>query len=129
MNSGTKYAVKQMRSDDEEKIIAAKNEFKLMKSLTHPHIVEVIDIVTIPGTVYIVMELVDGMELFEAICENEKYCENDAKLIFRQILDAIGYMHRMNVCHRDIKPSNILIEKQKNVVKVTDFNISKMLSS
>jgi serine/threonine protein kinase len=72
-----------MRSDDDEKIIAAKKEFELMKSLDHQNIVSVRDMIQIPGTVYIIMELVEGRELFDAIAEKEQYDEEDAKQLFK----------------------------------------------
>lgn len=72
------------------------------------------------------MELVEGMELFDKICEIEKYDENVAKKLFKQILEAIKYLHQKGVCHRDIKPSNILVLNNGEMIKVTDFNISKL---
>lgn len=115
-----------MRSDDEEKVMVAIKEFELMKKLDHPNIVAVKDIVRIPGFTYIIMELVEGPELFDAIAKKEKYSERDAQLIFKQLLEALQYLHTNKVCHRDIKPSNLLIREKDNVLKVTDFNISKI---
>jgi calcium/calmodulin-dependent protein kinase I len=57
-----------------------------------------------------------------------------AKLLFKQFLSAIEYMHRHGVCHRDLKPHNILCLKGNlimtklqdlNTIKITDFNVSK----
>jgi serine/threonine protein kinase len=115
-----------MRSDDEEKIIAAQKEFDLMKQLDHPNVVKVADIIIVPGTVNIIMEFIDGMELFDAIAEKDQYDESDAKDLFKQIITAIAYLHSKRVCHRDIKPSNVLVCKHSNKVKITDFNISKI---
>ena len=123
--TGEMFAAKEMRTDDDEKIQIAEQEFKLMQSLDHPHIVKVFDLVKTEGKVYIVMELIQGTELFEAISNIGGYCEEDAKLLFAQILNALKYLHQQHICHRDIKPSNILVAGPS--VKVTDFNISKML--
>jgi serine/threonine protein kinase len=44
--------------------------------------------------------------------------------LYRQVLDAIQYLHHRGVCHRDIKPSNILITKDRQRVYLADFNVS-----
>jgi serine/threonine protein kinase len=67
-----------MRNDDEEKVLAARNEFQLMKSLRHEGIVKVKEFFITPKDIYMVMELVDGEELFDRISEIEKYDENIA---------------------------------------------------
>jgi serine/threonine protein kinase len=72
-----------MRNLDEERVMAAKNEFDLLKSLKHPHIVEVKEIFVTNKQIYMVMELVEGQELFDRISEIEKYDENVAKKIFK----------------------------------------------
>ena len=53
-----------------------------------------------------------------------KYCESDAQLIYKQILEGIAYLHEEKVCHRDIKPENILITSDKRVF-LADFNVAK----
>lgn len=129
ISSGQFFAAKVIRSDDDEKRSGAVKEFELMKHLDHENIVKVHDCVQVRGTVYIVMELIEGMELFEAIAQIGGYCEEDAKKLFAQILAAIKYMHENGVCHRDIKPSNIMVQKKKKSIKVTDFNISKLTNN
>lgn len=69
------------------------------------------------------MELVNGGEMFEIIKDSGSYSgknlyfkklkftiEATAKLLFKQILQAIKYMHKSGVCHRDLKPNNILCD-------------------
>ena len=124
--TGKVYAVKIMRNHDEERILAAKNEFDLLKSLRHPNIVRVKEFFVTVKEIYMVMELVDGVELFDRISEIEKYNENIARRLFKQMLKAIKYLHEQGVCHRDIKPSNVLVLKDEEKIKITDFNISKL---
>uniref|UniRef100_A0A0A9XL57 Putative serine/threonine-protein kinase fhkA n=1 Tax=Lygus hesperus TaxID=30085 RepID=A0A0A9XL57_LYGHE len=52
--------------------------------------------------------------------------EDDSREIFRQLLDAVDYLHSQGVVHRDIKPENILITDEKTV-KITDFGLSKFV--
>jgi serine/threonine protein kinase len=67
--TGELRAVKQMRTDDEEKLMAAKHEYEIQKDLKHPNIIEVKDMYfdSIRNTMYTVMELVDGKPLDEYI--------------------------------------------------------------
>ena len=73
------------------------------------------------------MELCDGQELFEEICQKidrrETYSEKDAAMIIKQVLSGIAYCHDKDVAHRDLKPENILISKSKQI-KIIDFGLS-----
>jgi len=67
----------------------------------------------------------EGGELFDEIIKRGKFEEKDAAPIMKQILSAIGYCHKKNVCHRDLKPENILLDsKDKGTIKVIDFGTS-----
>ena len=72
-----------MRNHDEERILAAKNEFDLLKSLRHSNIVRVKEFFVTSREIYMIMELVVGVELFDKISEIEKYDENMAKRLFK----------------------------------------------
>lgn len=115
-----------MRNNDEERVLAAKNEFDLLESIRHENIVQVKEFFVTPKEIYMIMELIDGVELFDKIAEIEKYDENMARCLFKQTLLAIEYLHERGVCHRDIKPSNILVMNNEDKIKITDFNISKL---
>lgn len=76
---------------------------------------------------YIVMELIDGGELFEKLANTGKYSEPDAKKICWRILKAVEYMHDNKVVHRDLKPENILLTRNdKTMIKITDFGLAKV---
>ncbi|MGH0191802.1 UNVERIFIED_CONTAM: hypothetical protein FKN15_076352 [Acipenser sinensis] len=49
------------------------------------------------------MQLVSGGELFDRILERGVYTEKDASLVIRQVLSAVGYLHRNGIVHRDLK--------------------------
>lgn len=44
---------------------------------------------------------------------------------FSQLLDAVEFLHQNGICHRDIKPENIIIDRNKNFLKLIDFGLSK----
>jgi serine/threonine protein kinase len=60
-------------------------------------------------TMYIMMECVQGGELFEHI-KNTEISEREACLITHQTLEALQYLHMCGIVHRDLKPENIMIE-------------------
>ena len=51
--------------------------------------------------------------------------ETKAKIIFKEVLSSIEYMHSKGICHRDLKPRNILLTSNEMHAKITDFNVSK----
>lgn len=72
------------------------------------------------------MELVTGVSLLSYIKSkpNKKVNENECKVIFKQIMIAINYLHDHNIYHRDIKLENILIDINKTKIKIIDFGFS-----
>lgn len=82
---------------------------------------------------YMLMEYVEGGNMYQFCKKNKQLGEENSKRIFLQLLDVLEYMHRNGVCHRDIKLENILINNHYNI-KVTDFgfstdtNIDKLIS-
>lgn len=75
---------------------------------------------------YLVLELVAGGELFDAIVARQHYSERDASSLFRQILLALEYIHSLGVIHRDLKPENLLLcDNSANAhIKIADFGLA-----
>lgn len=74
---------------------------------------------------YLVLEYVEGGELFHHISENGRLPEHEAVRIFRQMISGLSYCHRFNICHRDLKPENILMDRNRNV-KIVDFGMAAL---
>jgi serine/threonine protein kinase len=72
------------------------------------------------------MEYVSCGELLSFVRKRSKLNENIARFIFRQIIEALQYIHSQNIVHRDIKLDNILIDLQSNI-KICDFGVSKSI--
>lgn len=102
-----------------------------MMKLDHPNILRLIDYFEDQCYVYLVLELCSGGELFDRIVANHFYDENDARVIFKQIMNAIYYCHINGVCHRDLKPENfIMISKEDPfTLKMIDFGLSRTFQS
>lgn len=76
------------------------------------------------------MDYVPGGDLGTLIQKERPLNEDAVKVMARQLLGALGYLHEHNITHRDVKPDNILISSQQPfVVKLTDFGLSKMVDS
>lgn len=72
------------------------------------------------------MEYVSGGELFHYVDKRKGLEEDEAVLIFRQIVSALLYCHRLLICHRDLKPENILLNDQDLSVKLIDFGMAAL---
>jgi len=96
--------------------------------LAHPNIVTIHDVGEVDGRPYIVMELLEGQTLDQAIAEDEKIPLEAAVRIGIQVADALDYAHSSTsaVVHRDIKPANIAVTPGDWRVKIMDFNIARI---
>ncbi|KAG7209009.1 hypothetical protein KM043_015176 [Ampulex compressa] len=107
------------------------NEVKILKALKHPCIIRMEEIVDTPTAVYIVLELMEGGELFDRIKSKGRLSEKCAKLIFYQVVLAVHYLHDCGITHRDLKPENILLASDSDITiaKVSDFGLSKLVDT
>lgn len=104
-------------------------EIECMKSISHPNIVQTYQIFDLKRTIYIVMEYVEGGDLFDFVAQHDCLTEAQGSQTIRSIFQAVEYLHRHSIVHRDLKPENILcINKSWPLhVKVTDFGFASFL--
>lgn len=82
---------------------------------------------TVDSKMFSVMEYASGGELTQYIEEKKLLSEKEAKFIFKQIYEAVKYIHSKNVIHRDLNPNNILfVDEQRTRIVIIDFGISGM---
>lgn len=104
------------------------NEMKIMQGLRHPHIVQFINYHETEEHLYLVMEYIPCGDMMGYMHSHGTLPEDLARVMTRQILDALSYLHERNITHRDIKPDNILISSEDPLtVKLTDFGLSKVI--
>jgi eukaryotic-like serine/threonine-protein kinase len=109
-----------------------RREAEAAASLRSPHTVEIYDFgVTDDGTMYFVMELLDGMDLETMVRQHGPLPPSRVVHILRQVCDSLEEAHARGLVHRDIKPANIHIGRigmREDFVKVLDFGLVKPLS-
>jgi len=79
---------------------------------------------------FLVMELMNGGELFDQILQKERFNEAEARDIIAPIFDALIYCHELGIIHRDIKPENLLFTSrdfQQAIIKVSDFGLARFI--
>lgn len=126
---GDKFAIKIVEKNViKEDIKLLKREIDIMKKVDHPNILKLFEIFEDEQHVYIVMELINGSELFDRIVDKGYYSEKNTVNIVKQILSAVSYLHKLGIAHRDLKPENLLCSGTDDTeeVKIADFGLSKM---
>lgn len=113
-----------LKPEDE---IGLKQEIDILQSLNHPHIVKFVDFFDEKDHYYVVLELLEGGELFDRIVQKACYNEKEARDLVRVLLGALKYIHDLGVVHRDLKPENLLMADAVNDsnVKLADFGFAK----
>ncbi|XP_051551855.1 MAP/microtubule affinity-regulating kinase 4-like isoform X1 [Myxocyprinus asiaticus] len=98
-------------------------EVRIMKTLHHPNIVKLFEVIETEKTLYLVMEYASGGEVFDYLVSHGRMKEIEARAKFRQIVSAVHYCHQKNIVHRDLKAENLLLDADANI-KIADFGFS-----
>jgi len=128
-DTGLHYAVKIINKNElkpEEKELL-RTEIAILRLVQHPHIIRLEDVFETSATMYIVMELIKGGELFDNIVGRSRFTENEARQLIKPLVDAVAYLHSLGIVHRDIKPENILCGDKVHDVSIADFGLSKLV--
>jgi len=103
------------------------NEVRILKKLNHPNIVKLIEEFDFPKQLYLILELVQDGDLFDAISAVTKFNEVHVSTMIHNLSSALTYLHKQGIVHRDIKPENLLISVQEDgsqSVKLADFGLA-----
>ncbi|XP_028749818.1 myosin light chain kinase 3 isoform X9 [Peromyscus leucopus] len=104
-----------------------KNEINIMNQLSHVNLIQLYDAFESKNSFTLIMEYVDGGELFDRITD-EKYhlTELDVVLFTKQICEGVHYLHQHYILHLDLKPENILCVNQTgHQIKIIDFGLAR----
>ncbi|CAD7962539.1 unnamed protein product, partial [Amoebophrya sp. A25] len=106
----------------------------MMKSLDHPSICKLYDVVEDEDTIYLILEYCDGGELMGRIDDDDLLCEYESRNVVKQVTQGLRYCHDQGIVHRDIKPENILFKSSghggsRDYVKLIDFGIASFFTA
>lgn len=146
--TGEKVAVKML---EKKRIVQAADvervarEIKILKRNRHQNVIQLYEVIDSPDRIFLIMEHVDGGEMFEYIVAHHRIREPEAAFLFRQIVDGLAYLHSNEITHRDLKPENLLLQSNLNhnhnnrqpqqqstpppsnlLVKIVDFGLSNI---
>jgi eukaryotic-like serine/threonine-protein kinase len=98
-------------------------EVRITASISHPHVLPLLDSGEAEGLLYYVMPFVEGESLRSRLDREGPLPVRDAVSIAREVTEALGHAHARGIVHRDVKPENILLESGH--ARVADFGIAR----
>lgn len=102
-------------------------ELNVMQKLSHPSIIQLYEVIDADDNLNIVMEFIEGCDLFEKILKDGRFSDDKARIISRQLVSALQYCHSIGIAHRDLKLENILCDGKENI-KLIDFGFANIMS-
>lgn len=127
-DTGLPVAIKRIEKRSNARYL--EREVNVAKCVNHAQVVKTYDIYETADQLYLVLEYMEGGELYDVLAEHGTLSEKIASQVVRSILQALVYLHRNGIVHRDLKPENILCKsKQWGMldVKVADFGLAGLM--
>ncbi|CAD8052449.1 unnamed protein product [Paramecium primaurelia] len=124
--TGEKVAIKILEKQkicDQSDIERVTKEIQILKKVRHPNLVQLYEIIETPKQLFLVMEYVNGGELFDYIVQNQRIKDVEAIRFYSQLISGIEYLHKLQIVHRDLKPENLILEG-RGKIKIIDFGLS-----
>ncbi|KAI6119103.1 Pkinase-domain-containing protein [Pisolithus croceorrhizus] len=123
---GEEVAVKLIRRgniDTSVRMSKVEREIEVLRTLKHPNIVRLYDVIETDKYIGIILEYASGGELFDHILAHRYLKEKDAAKLFSQLISGVWYIHQKKIVHRDLKLENLLLDRHRNVI-ITDFGFA-----
>jgi len=128
--TGAKVAVKiiskEFLSTRQTVLKKVEREIAAMKVLSHSSVLRLYDVYESDKHLFLVLEHVEGGELFDYLIKKGRLDASEALVHFQQIIFGLDYCHSYLICHRDLKPENLLLDENKNI-KIADFGMASLM--
>ncbi|MGN0431297.1 MAG: protein kinase [Lachnospiraceae bacterium] len=124
------WAIKEIKHDSTQSVETLlkglEMEANILKKVDHPVLPRIVDIIDKDGTIYVVMDYIEGKAMDKVLMEEGAQPEEKVIQWAKQLAGALDYLHTMNppIIYRDMKPSNIML-KPDGTVKLIDFGTAK----
>ncbi|KXJ78636.1 hypothetical protein RP20_CCG003981, partial [Aedes albopictus] len=129
-SSSKYYAVKVMFNHPEPAEYARREVEALKECQGHPNVVRFVEVLKDSHHIYIVLELLGGGELLHRINKSSSFTDSQARHYFRQMVQAVAFMHQKGMAHCDLKPENVLFEGPGSEhLKLIDFSFAKCIEN
>ncbi|KAJ3512079.1 hypothetical protein NLJ89_g3729 [Agrocybe chaxingu] len=123
VNSRASLATQQAKSEKQR--LGIDREITMMKLMNHPNIMRIYDVYEGDKELFLVLEYVEGGELFDFLVNKGRLPPSEALIYFRQIIYGLNYAHTFSIIHRDLKPENILIASlSPPQIKIADWGMA-----
>tara|TARA_X000000950_G_scaffold285720_1_gene392402 strand:- start:2079 stop:3464 length:1386 start_codon:yes stop_codon:yes gene_type:complete len=121
------YAIKEIVVDKKQNKSLVKRELSVLKTLDHPSIVKLHDVIidTSYNNIYFVLDYYPKGD-FAKFLDNKPLKEKFCKKYLKQLAEGLEYLLDKDILHRDLKPQNILLTNEYNI-KITDFGFAKQI--
>jgi serine/threonine protein kinase len=103
-----------------------RREIAILRLTSHPHVLQLHDVLETQRHIYLVLELLSQGDLFDYIIKRGSLGRDDSLRLLSQLVRALLHLHAFNIAHRDIKPENVLVDDAGNV-KLADFGMAQLL--
>lgn len=122
---GSRTSLNTRLAKAEKQRLGIDREIIMMKLMNHPNIMRIYDVYEGDKELYLILEYIEGGELFDFLVNRGKLAPLDALAYFKQIIYGLNYAHAFSIIHRDLKPENILIHSlNPPLIKIADWGMA-----
>ena len=122
---GSRTSLNTRQAKAEKQRLGIDREIIMMKLMNHPNIMRIYDVYEGDKELYLILEYIEGGELFDFLVNRGKLPPLDALAYFKQIIYGLNYAHAFSIIHRDLKPENILIHSlNPPLIKIADWGMA-----